>query len=234
MNFENIFQNLFHSIKTTDKNFHNNHNCLSSTPTYPIYPKPFQALGKTSACEIHPTTESKVSAPLHMRQRVQRLTDSPQVRSGARTSRKSTAPSNPVLPHPEHQLGSSPMESTASSSADRKANPVLAAKSQYWHLLALFLRPLSVYTCAWKPAVPGTPPHAPGLLHSQPQCPQGAWGCHNSRDADPVTSHPPEAPTPWGTCKSKNENNNNKCDLGDRLLCPDFLRVWSGSQKVLD
>ena len=142
-------------------------------------------------------------------------------------------PPNLVLPHPEHQLGSGPMESIASS-GDCEAHATLAAKSQYWHLFTLFLRPLSVYTCAWKPGVPGTPPHPPGLLHSQPQCPQGACGHHNNGDADPVTSTLPRCLHHGAHTNQEWKKKNNKCDLGGRLLCPDFLRVWSGSQNVLD
>lgn len=94
------------------------------------------------------------------------------------------------------------------------------------------LRLLPVYTCAWTPTVTGKAPYSPGLMHSQWQCPQGAWGCHNNGDGDPVTSTLPRHLWPWGTHKSKNEKK--QMWSLSRLLCPDFLEVWSGSQELLD
>ena len=227
MNFENIFQNLFQSIKTTDKN-HNNQNCLSHTPTYPIYPKPFQALGKTSACEIHPTTESKVLAPVHMRQWVQRLSDLPQVRSGrARTSCKSTPPqiqcSFTQQSHGIHRIFF--WRAWGQPCASRQVS--VLTPLYFWHH--------SLCT-----PVPGNQQFWGRLLTLKDSCTH-SHSAHRVPEAATTTGMLAQSPPPsqgtytMGTHKSKNgKKKNNKCDLGGTFLCPDFLRVWSGSQEVLD
>lgn len=202
MNFENIFQNLFYSIKTTDKN-HNNHNCLSSTPTHPIYPKSFQTLGKTSACEIHPTTESKVLAPLHMRQWVHRLTDPPQVRSGkARTCHKSTPPPKSGAPSPRTPTGQRShgihcifWRLWGPRYAGRQVSVLtpLYSISETTFCVHLCLETRSSRDTSSSSRTSTLTATVPTGCLRPPQ----QWGCW------PSHLHPPEVPTPWGTHKSR-------------------------------
>lgn len=87
------------------------------------------------------------------------------------------------------------MESIASSSGEREANPVLAAKSQYWHLFTSDTT-LCVHLCLETSSSgdASSPSRTPALTATVPTAclrpPQqrGCWPSH---------LHPLKAPTPW-------------------------------------
>ena len=100
------------------------------------------------------------------------------------------------------------------------------------------LYPISHWDCFLCTPVPGHQQLQGRLLILQDLCTHSdsahrvLEAAHNNGDGNPVTSTLPRHLWPWGTHKSKNEKN--QMWSLSRLLCSDFLEVWSGSQEVLD